>query len=1040
MGSGSTWAVSTDTDGLPIAQLTTRLGNSATAVPGSAVRMVNAGGLLRDALTGIAFSVSNVTLTAPRTVPVPTAAIFAPASTSPPCTVGSTAPALTFDASGSQDSTGRGNLLFSWTYLASQSAVTGSGGTTNNDILLSLPRTSVASFTIAGSRLNTTFFARNQGTHVIRVTVTNFLGGSNSVTATISVAGATTPKFTIVGGNRQFFSNDEDVLSLSATLDPASLCPGAPAPTWSWESTGPNLFTLPDGAGLTSSLAVPGDLLRTFAVNNLQYELTVTMTSGTTSLAVPLSLTCIGSALQPVLTGPSGLVASNQLARFDASASLDPDGQPVSFQFSCTRMDTGAACSRDPAAAGTQDGAVFTQDLSRLPVGVDLQFRVRMSATSPADGRVASVSTLLTTSPVVPVTGRITRTCPGGCGASLNPTQPLALSVFLDRRADGTDLALSDNSWLIPPASLPTSGTLTITAFLFHNCNGNFATCPGGSTGKTSLSIPINTPPSCSAPSAATGDTCAVVAQTLGAGAAVLGNNAGNFFNITSNPDAVAVYTVSAAGFRVGGKLAPVYQYTLYSQNGRAIAAQTDFIIDSSRDWVGLAPGNYSFAVTVRDGAGSVLQVNATTQATVNPINLSGSGILSGAAGTLLNTFTSCSPIDLPCMSNAFAALYGLAQQASVTPGTSAATTLLQDSPDLSTAMSVAAGRLTSGAVLSGASLATANQVLGLMVQVAEVCLQSQRCPANVTDALTTAKTSAITTARTLTPTAGSNALRAGSSVVVLGPANLNAAAASSAFNTLVKGWDTVLAALTTSTGAGLPPAPSTSLQTLLFGGIAYIAVDTVSGFANRTVSGFPAENGGSQASVTFGTGLQQACNTPSRAMPASQCPSSPTTTFTLTVGYLAASTAAQLVPSMQPLPEAGASLASGAMRLTYSGAAGDEITAGGETPKGFITVRLPLAAARNSARAYACLLFSPSSQTYTSLGAPVFSPDNRTATYAASPPTPPNVLPPTPPAPNPPAPQPLTRRLLQALLRPWAPSAQAMEHPSQADERPIME
>ncbi|KAL6747573.1 hypothetical protein V8C86DRAFT_2906474 [Haematococcus lacustris] len=1116
MGTGSTWAVGTDTDGLPIAQLTATLGNSATAVPGSSVRMVNAGGLLRDALTGIAFSVSNVTLTAPRTVPFPTAAISAPASTSPPCTAGSNAPALTFDASGSQDSTGRGNLLFSWTYLASQSAVSGSGGTTNNDILSSLPRTSAASFTIAGSRLNTTFFARNQGTHVVQVTVTNFLGGSNSVTATITVAGATAPKFSIVGGNRQFFSNDEDVLSLSATLDPASLCPGAPAPTWSWESTGPNPFTLPDGAGLTSSLAVPGDLLRTFAVNNLQYELTVTMTSGITSLAVPLSLTCIGSALQPVLTGPSGLVASNQLARFDASASLDPDGQPVSFQFSCTRMDNGAACSRDPAAAGTQDGAVFTQDLSRLPVGVDLQFRVRMSATSPADGRVASLSTLLTTSPVVPVTGRITRTCPGGCGASLNPTQPLALSVFLDRRADGTDLtantvlfwngtatgginftdtyppvagqfasALSDNSWLIPPASLPTSGTLTITAFLFHNCNGNFVTCPGGSTGKTSLSIPINTPPSCSAPSTATGDTCAVVAQTLGGGAAVLGNNAGNFFNITSNPDAVAVYTVSAASFRVGGRLAPVYQYTLYSQNGEAIAAQTDFITDSSRDWVGLAPGNYSFAVTVRDGAGSVLQVNATTRATVNPIDLSGSGTLSGAAGTLLNTFTSCSPIDLPCMSNAFAALYGLAQQASVTPGASAATSLLQDSPDLSTAMSVAAGRLTSSAVLSGASLATANQVLGLMVQVAEVCLQSQRCPANVTDALTTAKTSAITTARTLTPTAGANALRAGSSVVVLGPANLSAAAASTAFNTLVKGWDTVLAALTTSTGAGLPPAPSTSLQTLLFGGIAYIAVDTVSGFANRTVSGFPAENGGSQASVTFGTGLQQACNTPSRAMPPSQCPSSPTTTFTLTVGYLAAGTAAQLVPSMQPLPEAGASLASGAMRLTYSGAAGDEITAGGETPKGFITVRLPLAAARNSARAYACLLFSPSTQTYTSLGAPVFSPDSRTATCvtpslgvvlveaftpppppppapplppspppappivsdapsalppgadAASPPTPPNVLPPTPPAPNPPAPQPLTRRLLQALLRPWVTSAQAMEHPSQADERP---
>ncbi|GFH25391.1 uncharacterized protein HaLaN_23341, partial [Haematococcus lacustris] len=437
MGRGSTWAVGTDTDGLPIAQLTATLGNNATAVPGSAVRMVNAGGLLRDALTGIAFSASNVTLTTPRTVPVPTAAISAPASTSPPCTAGSTAPALTFDASGSQDSTGRGNLLFSWTYLASQSAVTGSGDTSNNDILFSLPRTSAASITIAGSRLNNTFFARNQGTHVIQVTVTNFLGGSNSVTATITVAGATAPKFSIVGGNRQFFSNDEDVLSLSATLDPASLCPGAPAPTWSWESTGPNTFTLPDGAGLTSSLAVPGDLLRTFAVNNLQYELTVTMTSGITSLAVPL---CIGSALQPVLTGPSGLVASNQLARFDASASLDPDGQPLSFQFSCTRMDNGAACSRDPAAAGTQDGAVFTQDLSRLPVGVDLQFRVRMSATSPADGRVASVSTLLTTSPVVPVTGKITRTCPGGCGASLNPTQPLALSVFLDRRADGTDL------------------------------------------------------------------------------------------------------------------------------------------------------------------------------------------------------------------------------------------------------------------------------------------------------------------------------------------------------------------------------------------------------------------------------------------------------------------------------------------------------------------------------------------------------------------------------------------------------------------------
>ncbi|GFH21871.1 REJ domain-containing protein, partial [Haematococcus lacustris] len=106
----------------------------------------------------------------------------------------------------------------------------------------------------------------------------------------------------------------------------------------------------------SESLFVPGDLLRTFAVNNQEYGLSVTMTYMDKDYVMPVKLLCVGSTLQAQLAGPSGQVFFDQSITLNASASFDPDGQPFSFQFSCTRVDNGAPCSFDPDAAGVQSG------------------------------------------------------------------------------------------------------------------------------------------------------------------------------------------------------------------------------------------------------------------------------------------------------------------------------------------------------------------------------------------------------------------------------------------------------------------------------------------------------------------------------------------------------------------------------------------------------------------------------------------------------------------------------------------------------------
>ncbi|KAL6748774.1 hypothetical protein V8C86DRAFT_1107400 [Haematococcus lacustris] len=577
LGSDSYWEVGTNANNLAINQLVVYLDTDATITTADKIVMNNNEQLLSDAVSGKLYDGNSVELGEPATAPRPLALISGSTVVSPPCIGRTAADNLTFDASDSLDFTGRSTLTYSWAYLA-DSSLTGSGPVADNDVRSALPSgLNSESFTIPGSSLNDAWFNRNAGTHVFSVTVTNFLNGQDTYIFTLQVKDASTPQFSVVGGTRQFFSNDDDFLFLSVDIDPNTLCAGAASPTWQWTTTGTNPFTLP-GATTASSLFVPNSLLRTFAVNKREYQLTVTMTFNSKTVSIPISLTCIGSQLQPALSGPSGLVSSSQVATFDASASKDPDGQPYAFHFSCIRVDNGAPCNTNPAAAGRQSGAMFTQDLSKLDKGVEMVFQVKMSSTSPADGRVAYAYTVITTSDDTPVTAQIVQSCPGGCNPMLDPTQPLSLGVFVDGGFDrfsktvvqwngsvtGSSSftfkypaaagkyasALNDNYVLVPPSSLPTSGKLTINAILFSDCGGDLENCPNAkAVGRAVFSIDVNTPPSCSAPASANLDTCAVVSETQGSGTPVSGRAAPTpySFTSTSNPSNVVKYTVSGA-------------------------------------------------------------------------------------------------------------------------------------------------------------------------------------------------------------------------------------------------------------------------------------------------------------------------------------------------------------------------------------------------------------------------------------------------------------------------------------------------------------
>ncbi|GFH29633.1 REJ domain-containing protein, partial [Haematococcus lacustris] len=1022
LGSDSYWEVNTNANNLAINQLVVYLDTGATITTADKIVMNNNEQLLSDAVSGKLYDGKDVELDVPATAPRPLALITGSTVVSLPC-AGRKADDLMFDASDSLDFTGRSRLTYSWAYLA-DSSLTGSGLVADNDVRSAIPSGDSSEFSIPGSSLTGAWFRRNAGTHVFSVTVTNFLNGQDTYIFTLQVKEASTPQFSVVGGTRQFFSNDDDFLFLSVDIDPNTLCASAASPTWQWTTTGTNPFTLPS-ATTASSLFVPNSLLRTFAVNKREYQLTVTMTFNSATVSIPISLTCIGSQLQPALSGPSGLVSSSQVATFDASASKDPDGQPYAFQFSCIRVDNGAPCTTNPALAGRQAGAMFTQDLSKLEKGVEMVFQVKMSSTSPADGRVAYAYTVITTSDDTPVTAQIVQSCPGGCNPMLDPTQPLSLGVFVDGGVDRISKtvvrwngsvtgsssftfkyasALNDNYVLVPPSSLPTSGKLTINAILFSDCGGDLEKCPNAkAVGRAVFSIDVNTPPSCSAPASVNLDTCAVVSQTQG-NVTVLGSRAqptNHSFTVTSDPSNVVKYTVSATGFRLSGRATPQYQYTVFDLQANTIFSQTDFATSSSMDWVGLPPGKYGFAVTVRDGAGATLAVNAKTTATIDKATLVNQADLTTGISTLRTTFLACPAADLTCMANAFGPLFGLALQANSTDDPASSATprlkLLQGSSDTGAAMADVAGRLIA---VDASNAATANRVLDLMSQVALVCSASisgsSQCPNSVTVAVASATTNAIRRARTMTPNAASNAIRAAGSNALSGAGTTSArrALASSArgavarmltssptalstYNTLISTLDAVLVGLTTQTGPGLDMSGAGANST---GTWAYTAVDTISGFSNRRFT-FPADITGLTPGVLFGPELQQACNDPSRNMSTSQCPTTPSTTFILNMQYLAPGTNANYLTAIQPLPDISGTLVTGAMRLSYTGSAGSKITAGTSQPEGKITVTLPMATAWSASKSYSCLLLVSTAQPYTRLADPTFNTGNTIAT-----------------------------------------------------------
>jgi len=165
------------------------------------------------------------------------------------------------------------------------------------------------------------------GTYVFTLTITNWLGKSNTAQQQLRKKAAASPTLVVAAGN-SFVTSAFSELAIN-TFATAATCAGSPATTtlayaWTIEPRPAGFATLPT---TKSSISIPA-----FTLNaGLTYTLTCTVTQGTVSTSTVLKVYVLSAApVARISAGDSitwGITAPLEL---DASSSFDRDVAPPS--------------------------------------------------------------------------------------------------------------------------------------------------------------------------------------------------------------------------------------------------------------------------------------------------------------------------------------------------------------------------------------------------------------------------------------------------------------------------------------------------------------------------------------------------------------------------------------------------------------------------------------------------------------------------------------------------------------------------------------
>lgn len=327
------------------------------------------------------------------------------------------------------------------------------------------------------------------------------------------------------------------------------MCPNhhvsKPQVEFSWESLDSDL-ALPPRAARQKDLVLPPPVAATPGMT-YRMRLRARFAGSQPELASEsdVMLYAVGSPLVAELRGPAGDVRSDRTIVLDASASRDPDDPagsvPLTFGWTCTRADWPVPCfanvSRGELVGG---GARWILPLPLLEQDIAHTFRMILGKASSGDARSAAAELTMTPrSPVLPIpTGRLSRLCgraggvPGSAAAALvaalasntatacpqrhGVDAPLSLLLRLDAGFESANItwlseqvpslaapgtlgtpAVAGSAQLTLPASElpPSGGFVLVTALLSY----------AGINGSTTLSVPLNSAPTCGA---AIGERC----------------------------------------------------------------------------------------------------------------------------------------------------------------------------------------------------------------------------------------------------------------------------------------------------------------------------------------------------------------------------------------------------------------------------------------------------------------------------------------------------------------------------------------------------
>jgi hypothetical protein len=274
-------------------------------------------------------------------------------------------------------------------------------------------------------------------TYTFSLTVTNWIGGTASSTATIKKTNDAVPTVSISGPSVVQINSD-DKLSLTGTV--SGSCGGdVDSPTYLW-SISPTVSI--DSSDLTSStLNVPAN---TFT-SGTSYTVTLTVTDNGISNSASVTVTVGVRPLVASITGGNKQYQDSDTVTLDGSGSSDPEGNPITYAWSCVSFYD----SSKPCSINTPTDATFSFSASTLGAG---KYTVTLTISGTSD-RTASANVWIEIGDV----SVLSITIQALASNPVDPTQRLSLVGVLDQQ--GVDASDVTWSWTLTSGSLSNPST-----------------------------------------------------------------------------------------------------------------------------------------------------------------------------------------------------------------------------------------------------------------------------------------------------------------------------------------------------------------------------------------------------------------------------------------------------------------------------------------------------------------------------------------------------------------------------------------------------